>query len=209
MKKLLTFLTISMLAAPVLQSQISIGPRFGISNSKVKVEENFNNNGEQISYETADSEVGIHAGAFARIEVLGIYVQPELLFTSSGGKVKVESEDRGEEIWNLTYNKLDMPVMAGIKFLKILRVQAGPKFSLMLSSDARDIDVYENVENNYNQASVGYQAGIGIDISDIYIDLKYENNLSNVGQSISIGDQEFSTDTRNPLIMLIVGYNIL
>lgn len=200
---------ITFIAVQPIFSQISFGPRIGISNSKVKVEENYTYNGEEISYSTHDARVGFHAGAFARITIASLYLQPELLFTSSGGKIAVESEQRGREIWNLTYNKLDLPVMVGAKVLKVFRVQAGPTFSLLLNSDARDVDLYETAENNYNNATIGYQAGIGIDIASLYFDLKYEGNLSKMGDSVSFGNETFSTDMRNPLLMIVVGFNLL
>ncbi|MFW5656831.1 MAG: porin family protein [Bacteroidota bacterium] len=208
-KSLFTTLFVAALMVHPLYSQFSIGPRIGISSSKVQVDETYTNNGEEITYSTDDAKVGFHAGAFARLNLAGLYVQPELLFTSSGGKIAVESEDRGKEIWNLTYNKLDVPVMVGVKVLKFIRLQAGPTFSLLLSSDARDVDVYDTASNNYNNATVGYQAGVGFDIGSLYIDFKYEGNLSKLGDSVNFGNQEFNTDMRNTLLMLVVGINLL
>lgn len=193
-----------------VSAQFSVGPRIGVSLSQMQVDELFDNDGEAISYESEGNKVGFHAGAFARIQISSFYLQPEVLFTSAGGKIEVDSELEGREIWDLSYNKLDIPLIAGLKAGKFFRVQAGPVFSLMLSDDARDISLLEETKQNFNDATWGYQAGIGIDLGErIYIDLKYEGSLSGLGSTINIGNQEFDTDLRSSLFMVMLGINLL
>jgi hypothetical protein len=191
----------------------TLGPKIGISSSKVTVADDVD------AIAAGDAEVGFHAGLFTRVSILGFYVQPEVLFTSTSGNIVIDDEDvtsNYEAVQNLTYNKLDVPVMVGIKIGKIIRVNAGPSFSFILSGDFRDdaAGAIDQVKQDYESANVGYQVGIGLDISKLVIDLKYENNLSALGETVTFplpGDQSrtFPADMRNRLIQLTVGWKLL
>ncbi len=65
----------------------------------------------------------------ARITILNLYVQPELLFTSTGGDVEVSALlDDGNtftQIREQKYRQIDFPIMVGYKFGPA-RIQAGP-----------------------------------------------------------------------------------
>lgn len=183
----------------------TFGPKIGISSSKISVED-----AEDIA--SGDAAVGFHAGAFARISILGFYVQPEALFTSTKGNIVIDDNisSTGESIQELTYNKIDVPVMLGFKIGPLLRLNAGPTFSFILDQDIRNETgaQLDNVSQNYNNANVGYQVGVGLDISKITLDLKYENNLSALGESVTIAGSEFETDMRNRLFQLSLGYKL-
>lgn len=186
----------------------TLGPKIGLSSSKINVAEDVN------GIVSGDAEVGFHAGLFARVSLLGFYVQPEALFTSVSGNIVIDDQaitNNVESVQNLTYNKLDVPVMVGIKIGNIIRVNAGPTFSFILDQDIREegTSVINNISQNYNEANVGYQVGVGLDISKLVIDLKYENNLSVLGESVTIANQTFPTDMRNRLFQLTLGWKLL
>jgi hypothetical protein len=209
MKKILLFIPIAILSFAYGFSQISFGPVAGICMSKAKVDEVFVVDGQEVSVNNEASTFGFKVGAFARFQISSVYLQPSLLFTHSGGKISIENQDFGEDIRTLRYNKLDLPVLIGRDVFKFLRLQAGPVFSLILSDDARDVDVAAQVDNNYNNAVIGFQVGGGFDLGDkIYVDIKYEGNLSSLGESITISGSEFDTDLRNPMWVVTVGYNL-
>ncbi|WPP49873.1 porin family protein [Catalinimonas niigatensis] len=184
----------------------TLGPKVGISSSKIQVKQDV----EGII--SGDAGVGFHAGLFARVSILGFYVQPEALFTSTRGQIVIDEPGSStiNAVQDLTYNKLDVPVMLGFKIGPLLRLNAGPIFSMLLSNDARTDGTVDEIEQNYKDATVGYQVGVGLDISKITLDLKYENNLSALGESVTIPgvNQPFETDTRNQLIQLSLGYKL-
>ena len=186
-------------------AQFTVGPKIGISSSNIKID-------EVESIKSGDSKVGFHVGLFSRITLGSFYLQPEATFTSAGGEIEI-SDDNGDtfdQIAELNYNKLDVPLMAGLKFGNIFRINAGPVFSLILSEDARNVDnTVDEVKSNYNNALVGYQAGAGIDLGNLTVDLRYEGNLSKLGESIQVGNESFNTDMRNNQILLSVGFKLL
>ena len=185
-------------------AQFTIGPKIGVSSSNITVDE-----AELVK--SGDAKVGFHIGLFTRFGE-DFYIQPEVTFTSAGGKIDI-SNDNGQtydQITELKYNKLDVPVLVGVRFGDFFRVNAGPVLSLILSQDARNVDsTVDEIQNNYNNAVVGYQAGIGVDVGNLIFDLRYEGNLSKLGDSIDIGNESFSTNMRNNQILLSVGFKLM
>lgn len=191
-------------------AQFQLGPKLGVSSSRLQVEESFTGT----TFDTEQAVLGFHAGLFARISLLGIYIQPEALFTSGGGKILVtddlNAQDVTSDVWDLNYNRLDIPVMVGKKFGP-LRINLGPTFNFVLSNDIREVNtaVFNQVKQEYQDAMVGYQVGIGLDISKLIIDLRYEGNLSKFGDQVSIAGEQFNTDMRSNQFILSLGLNLL
>ncbi|MHA7877953.1 MAG: hypothetical protein ACX93T_03485 [Bacteroidota bacterium] len=120
---------------------------------------------------------GYHVGAFTRLNLLVCHVQPEIILTTTEGP---QSSPVDEEA-GLYFMKLDIPTMVGFSLLGIARVQAGPILSLLLSAEIGQ----ENIKKYYKSPTVGWQAGVGIDIWRICMDLRYEGSLSRWGNKIA------------------------
>ncbi|MDN5210945.1 outer membrane beta-barrel protein [Fulvivirgaceae bacterium BMA12] len=207
MKKL-TLLAITLMISSLSYGQFfTLGPKIGFSSSKLKLSDNID------AIKEKDAQLGFHAGLFTRFSLGGFYVQPEALFTSVDGQVQINEggSSPSNQIVDLEYNKLDVPVMFGTTFLKIFRLQAGPTASLLLSADAKSSlsGVKEDVKSSYKDATLGYQLGFGVDISRLVIDLKWEGNLSSFGDDLSLFGQTFQTDQRNRLLTLSVGFKLI
>lgn len=187
---------------------LRIGPKIGVSSTNLNVKDNISD----IRMENGEAKLGFHVGAFARISVAGFYIQPEALYTSAGGRVLIDSINSPNQVLkNYSLNKFDVPVMVGAKFANFIRFQVGPVFSMILNQDAKE-DVkgsFSEIGENWKDASVGYQVGLGFDIGDIILDLKYEGNLSKVSDKINIGGNSFNSDFRNRQLILSLGINLL
>ncbi len=194
---LLTIMALIMIN--VSYGQFTLGPRLGLSSSSIDFDP-FTVGGATIS--SGNATTGFHAGVFSRITLGFLYIQPEALFSQSGGEIALD-DGVLNEIRDITFNKLDFPVMVGTKFLKVFRVQAGPTFSLLL--DAKIEGLEEDIKSGYSDATLGYQAGIGLDLWNIILDFKYEGNLSVFGDEL-LG---FETDQNNNLWILSVGFKLL
>lgn len=178
-----------------LQAQdFSIGPKVGISQANVAV------NGDGFS--TGDAKFGYHLGAFVRMGGHSIFVQPELLFTNTGGTV-VKSGQGTSETYSASFNRLDIPLMFGFKLAKVFRLQAGPVASVLMNYKIEDsLDAV--VDADYNSATLGYQAGIGLDVGNVILDFKYESSLGKVSKSVA----GFETDTRQNQLILSAGFRL-
>lgn len=216
LRKIIVALFVLSITVGSAKSQfLRFGPKIGISSTKAVVEENYtliNSNYENFSLASGDRKLGFHAGLFARVSIAGFHLQPEVLFSSVNGQIDIDAEDENNnvtrQVLDMSYNKLEVPILVGKSFGKVLHIEAGPVFNYMLTNDAREGGLLEDVKQNYSQSTVGYQLGFGFDISDITIDFRYEGNLSKLGDSVNFGDESFNTDLRDNMFVVSLGFNL-
>jgi hypothetical protein len=155
------------------------------------------------------AKYGFHGGAFVRLSLFGIYLQPELLFTTRTNEYTVQNVTAGQttaaEIVKQNFNKLDIPVMLGLK-LGPLRVNAGPVGSLLINSP-KDLIKNPDYKNNYNKMTIGYQAGVGFDLLNfLTFDLRYEGSLRKYQNQIqNLAGTKFNLDDRPNAFVFSLG----
>lgn len=158
-------------------AQIDFGPRVNLTSTNLSLSENVQ------AVEEGDAAFGYQLGAFLRVQVpiVGIYVQPEVLFSNPNSTLNVNSEKLEYD-----FNQIDVPVMIGFK-LGPVRLNAGPSFRFLTSAEITNANgVVADVKENYKNSTVGYQAGAGIDIWKFVFDLKYEGSLSDINEDIAL-----------------------
>jgi hypothetical protein len=216
MKKII--LTIALLGFTLNSSaqDFSWGPKLSISSPSFKLQDIQNLEGaEDIAnlIENTDPVLGYQMGLFARVSLLGIYIQPEVLFSNAKSEIKFtdvldENAELVDVVGEVKLNKLDVPVLFGKRFLKIFRINAGPVFTLLLSQNVDQsgiTDTYTDIETNYKNATVGAQIGAGLDLSILTIDLRYEMGLQSISDGITIGETTFNPDQRLNQFLVSVG----
>jgi hypothetical protein len=167
---------------------------FGIKAGLSSTEIDFKNK----QFTPQGAQTGYHLGVFGRIGGAGFFVQPELLFTQTSGKFLNDQDQIKAQ-----FNRLDIPVMVGMRFFKVLRLQAGPIASLNIDSKLKEAGTtVRDVE--FKNATLGYQAGLGIDLGNLSIDGRYEGGLSKWTENIG----NFDTDNRINQWVLSVGFRI-
>ncbi len=182
----------------------SIGLKGGVSATTVQIDKTFDIDGSKIVYNGGDAKVGFHAGLYTRLKipVIGLYLQPEVLYVSSGGNVNVD--DNGSvSVSDVHFSRIDVPVLLGIRLVKVLRLYVGPDFSFLIN-----VNTTEDLNLNFKSTVVAYQAGLGLDLGRFGIDLKYEGNMSALTDNIDIGGMSFSTDMRNPQVILSLAWRL-
>ncbi len=195
MKKLLFAICLLFLAVEGFSQNSGFGIKVGLSSTSLDFEN------DQIV--PNDAQTGYHLGIYGRFGG-GIFVQPELLFTQTSGSFTINSPGQSEgEKFKANFNRLDIPVMVGVRMLKVVRVMAGPIASININSEIKDA-ANTVKESDFNSATLGYQAGLGIDIGNLSVDAKYEGGLSSVTQNIG----SFSTDNRINQWVLSVGFKL-
>ncbi len=182
----------------------SVGLKGGVSATTVQIDQSFDLDGTTIKYTGGDAKLGFHAGLYTRLKipVIGLYLQPEALYVSSGGNVNV-SEDGSVSVSDVHFSKIDVPVMLGIRFVKVLRLYVGPNFSFLVNANTS-----EDLNLTFKPAVVAYQAGLGLDLGRFGMDLKYEGNMNALTDEINIGGMSFSTDMRNPQVILSLAWRL-
>ena len=190
------------------QSQIEFGLKAGLSSNDLAKEGIFISDGNQnIEWNVKNAGYGHHFGIYTRLSILGLFIEPALLFNSN--TVSYDITTYGESgvfstVKNEKYNHMDIPVIAGFK-LGVLRFQGGVVGHLFINSISDVVDI-KGYNQRFKSASYGWQAGTGLDIWKLRLDLMFEGNFNKFGDQINIGGHNYAfTDTPSRL-MLTLGY---
>ena len=178
MKKYLLSIAMLLAVAISAKAQFSLGVKGGVNFSQI----NTDNLKESAT-------TGYDVGLFARFGK-SFYVQPEFYLGSKSGKFDFATVgsavvEQGKE----TFTTLNVPLLLGKSFGSSslnFRLMAGPVYSYYLS---RSDNFSTNVNNAYhdfgsfNNSTLGYQAGAGIDLGPITADLRYEGSLTKLNNT--------------------------
>ncbi|TAG50736.1 MAG: PorT family protein [Runella slithyformis] len=197
---------------PITKKLVYVGIRGGANFSQLRtdglqiakpgasVKDFFNNN--------SAARTGYVLGAYARIG-RKFFVQPEVLFSTKGGTVEILKAGATAPVnVDVQFSQIDIPVLLGLK-LGPLRLNAGPMASLNIAQgnalgDALKVYTTQNINKTIEQATFGYQAGVGLDLGSFNIDLRYEGGLSNISQLNLQNNAQFNS--RVNLWQISLGY---
>ena len=191
MKKYLLSAALLVTISISAKAQFSLGIKGGVNYSNIDAD-NLKNS----------SVAGYQAGVFARIGG-AFYLQPEVYISGTGGHF--ESDDNSYS-GDVHFTNLNVPVLLGARFgPKNLnfRIMAGPIYTSVLSTSESLSQNFSNAYNDfghYRNSTLGYQAGVGVDIGAITADLRYEGNLTDINPNYG---------QRQNLFALSVGFKIL
>lgn len=159
---------------------------------------NYNSNGELLSEasdlpKNAKSNAGFHLGVYKKIDFLGFFLRPELVYTET------TSSYNGDD---LSLSKIDLPFNLGSGFIGPTYIFAGPSLQYVLSSEFADVATASSLKD----ISVGANFGVGLSLNKINIDLRYERGLTEkemrfITQTVY---QEARIDSRQDQLILSV-----
>ena len=213
---------------------IAIGPKVGYQTTKLSYDK------AQIK---SDFSNHFAAGLFGRVTIGRLYVQPEVLYfktsnvfdasVTGAGNDKLFNLPTGANV-NLTLNQMNLqvPVLIGINILDLdlitLRAQVGPTANFVLKSQTLFDKTYtingqqtelDNVttDEDFDTKSIawGLQAGLGIDLWRITLDVNYNFGLSSMFENLngtSLGETfDFSNidNTKQNIFMVTIGLKLL
>jgi len=178
-------------------AQVELALKGGIHSIDLSTDMVTNTNGNS-EMNFKDSKFGYHFGLHPRIAVLGIFVEPGLTFNSSSVDYTL-NDNAPDNIINETYKDIGIPVMVGIGsgFVSIF---GGPVLHYQ-------IDKFNDIwsKDKLEEATMGYQAGLGVKLWRLRGEVKYEGNLSSVSNSVDIADHTVNFGKRASRIMFTVG----
>ena len=220
MKKLFLFTVLLSLSIGVSAQSFSWGAKVNVGSPNLKIKDiqnlDDNQDPENIAklLDNTDAVLTYQLGFFTRFKFAGVYIQPEAMFSSSKTEMTFENilnkntNTNNDVVGEVKLNKLDIPVMIGKRFMKIVRINAGPVFSYILSQNIDQSgakEAWNEINAEYKNATVGLQYGIGVDIAMINIDLRVEKGFQAISENLTIGGTDFAADQRLEQIMLSVG----
>ncbi len=207
MRNLIIILVIAIASINVGVSQSEFGIKLGISSYDFTSKNLINQDELRLSIE--NSSYGFEFGIYGRIGILGLNLQPELLFSSN--TVYYHFQDFSnvntiDKITSATYNRVDIPVLLVVNaaFFKFYLGPVGQyEFDYIKSLFSK-----EEVPGVNNKLSLGYQLGGGISFNGLTIDLRYESNFSDYINSLQIGGRQFDISNRPSRYILSLWFRI-
>jgi len=138
-----------------------------------------------------NAEMGIHFGLMTRLQIHKLLLQPEFVFNSNVINYHIDDlvNTSASTIAKEKYQYLDIPLMLGYKS-DFVRFMAGPVGHIFISNKS-DLVKIADFTQTFKSLTIGYQAGLGFDIGNFLIDLRYEGNLTKIGKGIRFSDEEF------------------
>lgn len=208
MKKLILVAIASFFLVQVSNAQLfNYGIKAGIGFSSLKMEDitNISDGSDVYDLVTGDGVMGYHVGFQTRINIAMIMIQPEIYFNAGGGTVEQVVDGGATEILDVKFNRIDIPLLVGVK-LGPARLNVGPVGSFVISETTDLTELEPDFEMFSSAMTWGFQAGLGLDISKISLDVRYEGSLSALGESFSIGGTDFPLDARPSQWIISLGY---
>lgn len=178
-------------------AQFDFGLKAGVNSSTLTFEDlEMNPNVEDI---VASNKFGYHAGAYVRVKVLSIYLQPEFLYTQIYSDLEVQQSNGGTETVDFALSRFDIPVNLGFK-VGPASIFGGPVLSYNLNHPSEIIDI------DYDGGTLGFQAGVGLTFGNFILDAKYEGSFQSLAEEVVIDGQAYAVDARAGQFILSLGY---
>lgn len=188
------------------QGEHRISPKFGIKGginlSNLYVDD----------VEDENLKLGVMGGIFAKIPVTrGLSIQPELLYSSKGSKLKYNNIlGAGEYRFNLNY--VELPVVAVINIAKNFNLHGGGYFGYMATANIKDMDDEGNTNSitelnaeDFNRFDYGLAAGLGVDAQNFTIGVRYNYGLNKIGDDSTLAGQLLG-NAKNSALTLHIGF---
>ena len=190
MKKIIVILALAVISQMAFAGLgFKLGPKVGFNTSKLST--NLNSISSQF-------KAGFSIGAFARLGKT-MYLQPELYYTTDGG---VFSSNITNWKQTVKLSNLNIPVLIGYSFInKVVnvRVMVGPMLSFVVNKSIKDTEGNGGVTGPIKEASINnanwyIQAGGGIDVWMLTLDVRYQAGLNKIIKETGSGSYTSSSN---------------
>jgi hypothetical protein len=198
MKRICIILSVLLLALVSRgESPFNIGVKYGVNSSTMMT------NFEELVNE--EEITGYHVGAYGRLNLGRIYIQPEIYFNKKGGNIlPISMENSMLPSISFKYETLDVPLLLGVNLINRdllkLRLNAGLVFSFITANNFKD-EVSDFDINDFSSNYMAVQFGAGIDFWFVTLDARVE-------QGANIIKDSSSYKARNRIYLLSVGIKL-
>ena len=148
-----------------------------------------------------NGSIGYHLGVYKRLNLTGLYVQPELVYVN----FKNTFEDAQSRDLDVEYKRFDVPVSIGTDILGTGYIQGGPVLSYYFK-DKIDYDQVSQVKQD--ELALGLQVGAGVQLQQFNLGLRYDFPLGDrTTEWVQNNNYQFQTESTPKLLHLSVGYS--
>ena len=186
----LCLMTISYAASAQYDPAFRFGIKAGANLSNINGSNDLTLSGGNNPFNFKDNDnrsLGFVGGVFFRFGKT-FYIQPELLLSQKGGRFNAYEDgvqDSNGKV-DVRFSNFDVPVLFGVRVAKFFRINVGPMASLRLSSNGKIGDSFDDITGGNsgaefkNRLAYGYQAGVGVDLGRLSLDVRYEGNFTDI-----------------------------
>lgn len=187
----------------------ALGGKGGVNYSSILLSETLKEDGIDWNYAKKEADVGLVLGFFGRAYTKNTFLQPEVILSQHRYSTRISSVNL-DTIRKLSINRLDIPLLIGYSKKDRLRIMAGPVYTKQLNYSPFVDEFYsEDMKHFFRDGSWAAQAGIGLDLGSVCIDLRYETNLSRFGDEVVIRGKTYKFDYRSSVIQLTLGVDFV
>jgi hypothetical protein len=180
----------------IAQVQFAVGIKGGANFAKIDVSD---------PSATWKGKTGFHGGAFTLIKFTKIGIQPELIFSQQGSKIKVNTQD-----FNANFSYVNVPVILKLYTVAGINLQFGPQFGFLTGAES-DYDPINNVPQNgtdltnaYKKSDLSLGIGAGWDLPfGLTIDARYNLGLTKIEDDPSL------EATKNQVFQISAGMKLI
>lgn len=173
MKKVLfSFLSVICIAFAANAQTVHVGAKVGLNLNKI--------DGQSFK---DGYNAGFHAGGYVDIGLSKtIGIQPEVLFNQSNTKYHAGTDNviMASDGKNINLNYLSIPVLLNINAAKILTVQVGPQYSILMNKHET---VLQNGQDAFKNGDFALAAGVRVNLGSLQVYGRYNVGLSKINDA--------------------------
>ncbi len=205
MKKLFTVIALLAIVFYTKAQELEFGIKAGINTGKGSISEikSWSNDPQTFN--------SFNGGVYGRLKVMliGLYVQPEVILNSRKGVYKIS--DATNISFEATNKALyvDVPVLIGLKMLKLFRVYAGPNFQFLVNQETTFSNISSGTtptKKDLNKQSTGVQMGVGLDLWKLRLDGKWDWNPGSMGNFMEYNNN--APTLKNSMFTIQLGFKL-
>ncbi len=144
----------------------------------------------------AKSMTGFQFGLMADFDLPFITLAPEIWY------VRGNSTIGG---FDVSSNSIDVPILVTTKFLDLIRVKAGPSFSLYNNAHIH-YDNGNRLDVDRVKPTIGYVLGAGIEVYSLMLDLRFNGQFSTQTSMLGVEIDTTQSDLRTYSLSINLGY---
>ncbi|MDX1628038.1 MAG: porin family protein [Fulvivirga sp.] len=170
----------------ITNAQVSLGLKGGLNFADVDIEEL-----------NPDSKTGYHLGGFIEIDLGGVAIQPEFLFSAKGAD-------------NIDLSYIEVPVLLKLELLKVLNFHVGPQFGFLTNAEFSGTDI----KDNFSEAEISAVIGGGFNLPMGLIGgLRYVYGLTDVNDEVDFASAIISPNTsekvKSQTLQVFIGWKFV
>lgn len=170
---------------------LTFGPKVGYNNAKLE--------GSSFrDFHESNSINGMHIGVFAEIRFNKLAIQPEVYYSTIGGKWQAGFED-GNLDHNFNLDYVNVPLMFKYYLTNGIAIEAGPQAGFLMEGNHKFSDLDPD-SPKFNEFDFSVNLGLSVNLPlNLMVSARYNAGLTNVVDHPDV-------DWKNRVLQLSVGY---